>query len=55
MQAVVERVMRTFISKHHVSRDKTEAVRRGATDFAAELLEKYQGRLEHRARPPRNH
>jgi hypothetical protein len=55
MQAVVERVMRAFISKHHLSKDKAEAVRQEVTDFAAELLEKYQARLEQRAQPPRSH
>jgi hypothetical protein len=47
MQAV-DRIMRAFTLKHPMSDEEAEAVRREATDFAAELLEKYKNKLAHR-------
>jgi hypothetical protein len=48
MQAVVDRVMRTFTLKHRISDEEAEAVRREATEFAIDLLAKYESQLAHR-------
>ena len=48
MQAVVERVMRAFSLKHPISDQEAEAIRREATEFAINLLAKYQSQLAHR-------
>ena len=44
----VDRVMRAFTLKHPISDQEAEAVRREATEFAAELLEKYKSKFAHR-------
>jgi hypothetical protein len=48
MQAIVDKVMRVFTSKHPVSEDGTKLARQEATDFAAELLENYKSQLDQR-------
>ena len=48
MQAVVNRVMRSFTLKHRISDEEAEAVRKEVTAFAAELLEKYKDQLGRR-------
>ena len=48
MQAVVDRVMRAFTLKHPVSDKEAEAIRREATEFATDLLEKHKSKLARR-------
>ena len=48
MQAIVDKVMRVFTSKHPVADDEAKLVRQEVTDFAAELLENYKRRLARR-------
>jgi hypothetical protein len=58
MQAVVDRVIRSFMSKHPISlRDpmsdgQSKAVRDDATEFARQLLENYKGQLAQRDLKP---
>jgi hypothetical protein len=51
MQAVVARVMRAL----SVKQSSDEVARRGATEFAAELLDNYRTLLAQRDRSPRAH
>ena len=48
MQAVVDRVMRALTLKHPISDEEAKAIRREATEFAIDLLEKYKSQLAHR-------
>jgi hypothetical protein len=48
MQAIVDKVMRAFTFKHPVSGDEAKLLSQEATDFAAELLEKYKSQLAQR-------
>jgi hypothetical protein len=48
MQAAVDRVMRAFTLKHPISEQEAEAIRQEATEFAADLLEKYKTQLARR-------
>lgn len=45
MQAVVNRVVRAFTLKHSISDQEADAIRREATEFAIDLLAKYQNQL----------
>ena len=48
MQAVVDRVKRAFTLNHPISDREAEAIRRDATEFAIDLLAKYQRQLAQR-------
>ena len=48
MQAIVDKVMRVFTSKHLVSDDEAKLARQESSDFAAELLENYKSQLAQR-------
>lgn len=45
MQAVVNRVVRAFTVRFPVSDQEADAIRREATEFAIDLLAKYQTQL----------